>query len=559
MAYRSRSQTPGEHPLTAKTTPQLREYAVPAQKLIAVAKVSTDAAIAEEGEGQLSKILDTEAWEVLPIEAFQTKWDSGKGITCEPENGGLALLFDLGEEMSGQTEFTIEAASGTVDHYGAELLRDGRPWANRGNAEYAARWTASGRNPHFRTLNYNGFRYLLIVLRPNNAPMLLKEFGVWRREANITPVFDYQSENPELQRMWDVSMRTLQVSTQETCVDCPTREQALFIADGLWNALWIDKLYDEPSYFEHYLDVIAKAQNTNGLMPSSVFSSLNPPHYLLDFCLIFVWGVDVYHRAHPERTDIIQKMLPVAERTLRWYQDHIGPSGLIETDPLGIENYEGGRFEVVFIDHPSIWHTFSHPGIERSRKQLGLNAYLAIAIDAFTACAQSIDYTHTLDTSLLHAHEIRGICHTLFFNEKTGYYADCIDTESGELKGWSAQSQILAVLGGVAKGDAARQLMGQLIQDWQHPEICRCTPYFWTYFAEALIVTGYSDKIMPLIRKAWSIMTEDPDTTTWWETFEGSDRNTRCHPWAALPAWFLMPEGRDFRLCGNPSKRKQIK
>jgi hypothetical protein len=421
--------------LSPRITPKLREWAVPATRLRAVARVSTEAVIGDEGEGQLSNILDNEDWQMEAVEPFQSDWDSGRGITVPAGGDGLALFFDLGEEMVGQTEFTVEADSGTVDHYGAELLRDGRPLAFRGNAEYATRWTASGRNPHFRTLNYNGFRYLLIVLRPDNAPMHLKEFGVWRREADIKAAFDFQSDDPETQRLWDVSMRTLQVSTQETNVDCPTREQALFIADGLWNAVWIDKLFDEPSYFEHYLGVIAKAQNDNGLMPSAVFSSLNPPHYLLDFCLIYVWSVDVYRRAHPERMDVVSKTLPVVEKVLLWFQNEMADSGIIETDPMAIENYDGGRFQITFIDHPGLWHPFSHPGLERSRSQLSLNAYLTIAIDAFYESADAAGYTHSLDTSILDSDQIRERCQKHFWNPESNYYADCLNDEDKNLVG----------------------------------------------------------------------------------------------------------------------------
>ncbi|WP_309384375.1 hypothetical protein [Cerasicoccus frondis] len=534
--------------LTPRKTPALREWTEPAKKLLAVAKVSSKAPINDTGEGQLGKILDEEPWEMIDIAPYQVAWDSGKGITISPSDGGLALVFDLGEQMVGQTEFTIEAKSGIVDHYGAELLRDGRPWAFRGNAEYATRWFASDNSSEFRTLNYNGFRYLLIVLRPQEDPIHLKKFGVWRRQADITPSVVFHSQDAELQRLWDNSIRTIQVSTQETCTDCPTREQALFIADGLWNSLWIYKLFNEPSFLEHFLEATGKAQCDNGLMPSAVFSSLLPPHFLLDFCLIYVWGVDIYRRVLPERKDVVLNALPIAERTLKWFQKSINSCGLVEADPTVLENYPGGNFQITFIDHPGLWHPFSHPGLERSRRQLGLNAFLIIAIEAFIKSAESVNYLHSLDTSILDSARIRSRCHELYWNDQTKFYADCLDDEDGSLKGWSAQSQILAILSGITDGNHARELMTKLVEQRHDPKLCQCTPYFWTYYAEALGMTGLDDQILPLIQEAWSGMSKDPDTTTWWETFEGSPKDTRCHPWAALPAWHLQPAENIMRL-----------
>ncbi len=537
--------------LLPRLTPPLREWAMPATTLRAAARVSTEAVIGDTGEGQLGKILDEEPWEHLPVKPLQSAWDSGEGIVVNPGDGGLALFFDLGEEVVGQTEFTVKANSGIVDTYGAEVLRDERPWAFRGNAEYATRWLASGTDGSFRTLNYNGFRYLLIVLRPDNSPMHLKALSAWRREADITPTQAYQSDDTELQRLWDVSIRTLQVSTQETSVDCPTREQALFIADGQWNALWLSKLFDEPAFFEHFLEVTRLSQHDNGLMPSAMFSSLEPPHFLLDFCLISVWAVDVFRRAHPERLDTVRRALPVAEKTLRWYQEHLGDSGLVETDPKIIENYPGGRFEIVFIDHPGLWHKFSHPGIERARRMLGLNAFLAIALDGFYASVEACDYTHSLDSDVMDSENIRRACQAQFWDEERQYFADCRDEENA-LLGWSAQSQVLAILAGIVTGEDARALMERLIADRKNPQLCRCTPYFWVYFAEALILTGHEDDVVPLMQEAWAIMSDDPETTTWWESFEGRDTDTRCHPWSAVPAWILHGEGLSFRLCGEP-------
>ena len=536
--------------LSPRLTPGLREWAAPPRRLLKAAHVSREAPIADEGEGLLSKWLDEEAWDILPDEQLQQlrrQWETNKGIEIAASGDGLALLFDMGAEVSGQTEFVVKAKSGTVDHYGAELLRDGRPWAFRGNAEYATRWTASGRNPHFRTLNYNGFRYLLIVLRPDKSPMHFKYAGAWRREADIHPV-SYRSDDPELQRLWDVSIRTIKVSTQETCIDCPTREQALFIADGLWNALWTMKLFHEPRYFEHFFEVISKSQHDNGLMPSALFSSLDPPHYLLDFCLIQVWAVDIYRRAQPGKMDIVKAALPRAEKTLRWFQSLVTGAGIIEAEPLVRENYPGGDFQIVFIDHPGLWHPFSHPGLERSTRQFGLNAFLIIALDAFYAAASACGYQHTLDASILASAKLRQRCQDLFWNESRQYYADCLAADNA-LKGWSAQSQILAILSGVITGEASRDLMARLIAHRTHPQLCRCTPYFWIYYSEALIVTGHQDQVMPLMREAWSGMNNDPETTTWWETFEGSPNDTRCHPWSALPAWHLQPVGAEFRLC----------
>ncbi|WOO41987.1 hypothetical protein [Rubellicoccus peritrichatus] len=529
--------------LVPRQTPYLKEWLQPAGSILTAARVQANAPMAEDGAG-LTKMMDEEPWDMVSTEELQcirSQWEEKGTIELNGNGSGLALCFDLGRQYSGQPEFEIETDDGIVDYYGAELLEKGRPWGFRKNGEYGNRWLGSTNAGHFRTINYNGFRYLLIVLRPGKSPIKLKHLAVWCRQADIKPVQSFQSDDSELQRIWDISIHTLHIATQDTPVDCPTREQGLFIGDGVWNALWLAKLFDEPSYFTQLLDTVAKTQYANGLFPSAIFSSLEPPHFLLDFCLIFVWSVDVY-REQIGDLETVKRMMPVAERTLAWYQDKIAQDGLIHAEPKITNMQPGGDFQVVFIDHPGVgWHWFPHPGIERSTRQLGLNAYLAIAIDAFLTSATAVDYKTQLKPEFLDTDTLRKNAKEAFWNPELGRFADCVD-ENGEQKGWSEQSQALGIVAGIVSPDEAKGALTKTFAERDNGEVCRCSPYSWIYLAQAMEIAGLRDQILPLVRADWSKMAKHEWTTTWWETFEGTNDDSLCHPWSALPAWLLSDE-----------------
>ncbi len=536
--------------LHARVVPMLKEWFMPAEKLISVAEVSATAPFPEDGSVKLGQILDTEDWKQLPIEPFQSSWSSGAGITTPSKDRGLALVFDLGVNVSAQIQFQASADMGSVDGCGAERLIDERPQSFLKGADYACRWHAAENASAFRTINYNGFRYLLIVLRPAGSTITLSCAGAWRRQSDISLTSSFSTDDEELARLWQKSIHTIEIGTQETGVDCPTREQAFYIGDGLWHCLWLSKLYNEPSHLHHFFDAVVACQHDEtGLVSPAIYRAGEPYTFLLDYCLIYVWGIDVYRRAVPVDQERLHRILQSGERVLKWFEQHINTSGLLEVDPHieasgGTQSYT----QLLFIDHPGMgWHMKDEPGIHRSQQSLGLNAYLIIALQAFYQCAESTGYRHCLDKKKLCTAKLRDSCQNTFWNTDLQYFADCIDSD-GMHKGWSEHSQCLAVLANLIDTEEAHDLMSRLIQQRSDASLCKGTPYMWIYHTEALYLSGHGDKAIDLIREAWSDMNNNPAVTTWWETFLGDELDSFCHPWSAVPAWVLHNQSEQFRI-----------
>ncbi len=544
--------------LLKRETPMLKEWLMPAETLIAAAEVSLDADFPEDGSIKLGEMLDNEAWKKLPLEQFQADWSSGAGIETSKRDSGLALVFDLGVNVAAQIEFQVNASCGVVDAYGAERLSNGRPLAYLKGADYACRWHAANGAAPFRTINYNGFRYLLIVLRPDGSPMRLKAAGAWRRQSDMTLHSNFSTRDAELFSLWQKSIHTLQIGTQETGVDCPTREQAFYVGDGLWHSLWLSRLFNEPSHLHHFFQAVESCQDElSGLVSPAIYRGTMPYAFLLDYCLIYVWGIDVYRRALPVDDARLRQLLSSGERVLKWFEERIGPSGIVETEPhqeasAGPQHYT----QLVFIDHPGMgWHMTDEPGIARSRKSFGLNAFLIIALEAFHRCAESVGYEPQLDGDKLCIAKLRSTCRELFWNPQQQIYADCIDADDVQ-QGWSEHSQMLAVLSRVTSGADAYSLIGQLIEQRANPALCRGTPYMWIYYTEALYLSGHGDKVIELVRDAWSEMNNNPEVTTWWETFLGDHLDSWCHPWSAVPAWVLHNQEEQFRIV-PPATQEQ--
>jgi hypothetical protein len=120
-------------------------------------------------------------------------------------------------------------------------------------------------------------------------------------------------------------------------------------------------------------------------------------------------------------------------------------------------------------------------------------------------------------------------------------------TESPDNKKVSQITNLLAILAEATTGDAAKQLMKQLIKpkDW----FGQVDLFLHLYLFEAMNKTGLQDQFLPEISE-WQLM-KDRNLTTFVEVpLEWGEENQRseCHPWSSAPNYFLFRT-----VCGiNP-------
>lgn len=506
-----------------RITPPLGEWFQAPVSVMAVATCGTESP--QNGQPvKLTDFLDTE-----PLKPCDSKASPDKPWTVEASSKeGLAVTFDMGVEITGQIDFEITTAAGAVlEFYGSEQLRNGRPWAFLKGGDYASRYITREGRQSWRVFSYNGFRYLHVVFRKRPEPIVIHRLGVWRREAGLPVTATFTCSDPLWNRLWEVSKQTLRIASQDIQVDCPTREQAVYWGDGVWTALWYFQLTGDIGFLRHMLITAEHVQEASGLLSGSLFSGLDQTRSLYDYPLIFVWGLSVYQE-HTGDSLLPRRLLPVAERVLAWYVNKIGKSGLIELD--GAKEQEAGH-GVLFLDHPGLgWHVPNEPGLERRGWSAGLNLFFLQALRSYAA----VGGCPPVDPDALAA-----TIHRTFWDEKRGVYADTVieGKFSGQI---SQQINALAVATGVCPPDRARAVLSRIL-DPNDAALCRCTPYFWIYLAQALVKSGMQAEMLKHVATRWKHML-DHDATTWWETFAGDHLDSFCHPWSSVPAPIALTE-----------------
>jgi hypothetical protein len=129
----------------------------------------------------------------------------------------------------------------------------------------------------------------------------------------------------------------------------------------------------------------------------------------------------------------------------------------------------------------------------------------------------------------------------LWSNEK-GAYTDCIRADGSVSPVFSQQTQVAALISGVAGGERAEKCRA-IVHNPPEGFVRAGSPFFMFFLLEALVQEERYDDMVETIRSYWGRQI-DAGATTFWEMYHGpadGRRQTRshCHGWSAAPTFFL--------------------
>jgi hypothetical protein len=439
-----------------------------------------------------------------------------------------ALTFDLGHEHIGFYDFDIEAPEGTIiEVSGSELLHDGRPWIVHKGTHYSIRYRAKSGRQRFTSFGWSGFRYLHFVVRGDAQKVKIHHIGCLERKVPLELKSTFTTSDKELQRIFDLCRRTLEVGVQEHLIDCPTREQAQYWGDAVFIAQSWWKGADERSYLEWYLACFLNVPFDENGQISSVYPGNHT--VLLDYSLIPLIG----QRFFKENTGAFyqpQATLNKAMQLKCWYDDRLDVDGLVAFD---FEELKANNV-INFIDHPGIgWHDFPHRGIDRQGVSGTLNLFYCGFLQVLAEIARDLKAPQSAAIQK-QAEQLAQTLRTKYFDGEVFY--DAIDN-GVRSDGTSWQTNALAVYFDVVTGQEATTVMRSMLE--RYDSVCRCSPYFHFFFLPAMRKAGLEEEAIELIKREWKMML-DRDATTTWEGFCGDEKDSLCHPWSTAPYLFFL-------------------
>jgi alpha-L-rhamnosidase len=448
-----------------------------------------------------------------------------KPITI-PANSHVTILLDRESLTTAFPSLTVNGGKdASIDLTYAEALYDAK--GEKGNRNEVAdrhiegirdHISADGDSRTYRTLWWRTWRYLQLDITTTNARLTISSLNAFYTAYPFSQVAHFESNDPELTRIWDVGWRTAQLCSHETYMDTPYWEQLQYVGDTRIQALISYGITSDDRLARQAMLAYRDSLLTDGLTQSRYPSNLTqviPPFSLL-------W-VGMLHDFYLYRDDpaFVQSLLPSTRGTIDWFTARQRPDGLLNH----IEWWP-------FVDwSPSLYKD----GVPPQEADGGSSAITLQFIEALQDAAELEDQLGEKDRAARYREQsTRAAAALLHLNwdEHTGLLAD-----TPTKKTFSQQANSLAVLLDVIPHDQQHAVMTRILSPVaSSPTIVPASYYFRFYVARAMVHAGLGDDYIAQL-DPWRKMLQ-LGLSTWAETPEPTRSDS--HAWSAHPTLDLI-------------------
>ncbi|MFL6560686.1 MAG: sugar hydrolase, partial [Bacillus sp. (in: firmicutes)] len=338
--------------------------------------------------------------------------------------------------------------------------------------------------------------------------------------ANLNNVQKISNQDAELEKIDEVSIKTLADCMQDVFEDGPKRDRRLWLGDLRLQALANYETFGNNDLVKRCLYLFAGVPDDTGKVPANVFVAprlIADDTYLFDYSLFFAATLHDYYFATKD-LDTLKELWPTAYRQVELALERLD------------ENY-------ILKDTPDWWSFIDWQ--DGLNKQAPSQAVLIYTMKQAIRLAEElkIPEKESLKDRLA---EIVEATKTYLWDDEQQFFV------SGSDRQVSWASQIWMVLAGVLTKEENRQLMNNLLKE--KPEVAIATPYMYHHLVEALIVSGEKEQAIAELKTYWGGMIQD-GADTFWELYDPNNKdfspygshliNSYCHAWSCTPTYLI--------------------
>lgn len=340
--------------------------------------------------------------------------------------------------------------------------------------------------------------------------------------ADSAKLVQPQLDDPELKRIYQVGLKTLEDCMQDVFEDDPKRDRRLWIGDLRLQALANYQTFKNTDLVKRCLYLFGAMPTDDGRVPANVF--IKPEYtpddtFLFDYSLFFVSILSDFEAFKLDQ-EVLADMYPVAKKQIDVALAKVDEHGRLVLD----DAYP------VFIDWSNDFN-----------KDTAGQAIMIYTLKQFIGLAKQVDdkdaakYTTALDQLINYAT-------TQLFDSTTGLFV------SGPAKEQNIASQVWMVLAHVMDDQTNQQIMTTTVNKL-FPVKGIATPYMYHHITEALFEAGLKDDAVHLMKDYWGKMIR-LGADTYWEAFDPDQPdyspygspilNSYCHAWSCTPVYLIQ-------------------
>lgn len=431
------------------------------------------------------------------------------------------LLCDLGREEVGYLTLQVQSqkAQKLTICFG-EHIADGHVRRKIDNRDFSVEVTVKeGITTYTNYFRRLGLRYLEIWSEEDITIDYLSVLPCFYPVVRLEKNFD----NPLWQKIYDVSVRTLELCMHDHYEDCPWREQAFYTMDSRNQMLCGYYAFGEYRFARQSLYLIAKSQWEDGLF--AICSPCDLDLTIPSFVLHYFTQVYEYTIYSGDKT-LIAEILPTLQSAIGAFINRM-EEGLIgsfeEKEYWNFYEWTEGLANEKGID-----------AVDEPMLEAALNCLLSIALQNLQKICDllEVDAKYGVLANLMNE-RIR----STFYREEMGLYINRLGEEQ-----YSELVNALAVLCGAAEYEEAKAICEKLVN---HDFMTKASLSMMCFKYDALLKVDkqkYCSYILEDIEKVYKVML-DAGATSFWETEQGESdfekAGSLCHGWSAMPIYYF--------------------
>lgn len=445
------------------------------------------------------------------------------------------VILDFGQHHVGRFSIDIEHVGSPMDApltlriKFAELPAELAAKSEDYNGWLSKSWIQE-ETVHFDTLPLHlelprrySFRYVELTVI-DTSPKWKVKFDNAQVLAQSSVTFDKNlvkdTGDQELNKIYEVGLKTLGECMQEVFEDGPKRDRRLWIGDLHLQALANYASYDEKNIVKYCLYLFGAMNAKDGRISADVFTGeklIPDDTFMMDYGLFFISILNDYLNRHKD-SEMLKDLFPIAKKQIDYVLNRVDENGALPFD----EDYP------VFVD----WSN------EFDKTTSG-QAILIYCLKQFIDLAKKADVETDIYETFLE--KLSNYALNNLYDDKTGFFV------SGSDKEVNISSQIWMALAGVLNKEENKELITFTVNKL-FPVKGIATPYMYHYITEALFVSGLKDEAIHLMKNYWGKMI-DLGADTYWEAFDPDNPdyspygspivNSYCHAWSCTPVYLI--------------------
>ena len=455
------------------------------------------------------------------------------------------FFIDFGKEYVGTIGLRVKGRKDDIIEIrcGEELQEDGRVRFDiRANCRYQEEINLTGKEDFVDFFDYKGFRYAEILhissLDPEDVWIFSRNYPFPTEEAS------FKSSDALMNRVWEICAHGVKIGTQDTYVDCPTREKGGFIGDALITAPVHLLLTGDVRVFRKFLkDCINSAR----LFPGMI---CHVPTYNISTAVDYSLLVPLFLKEYYDYTgdnDFIRQLMPVVDGIIDYYSQWENQCGLLEHIMPPKKNPQ--NLDTFVLD----WPDNLRDGYDFKLAKTGVCT--VINLQYFGAMKKTAEMYRILgDVQRAQVYEKRSE------QVAKGLFATCYEHDAGlfldapDSKHCALHANALSLFYGLKPPKGYGPMVDLIMK-----RRLNCGVYFAYFVIQGLYNIGESEKAYDLLSgtdlHSWYNMVKSATTTCMEVWGPEQKRNTSwCHPWSSSPIIFYSREILGIR-CAAPAMK----